>query len=147
MPRYLSWRFVLQIMFHMRFKSMGGWCGCGCKRWVWEVRWGVNLKTPSSGIGVIKMRIYHESFISATGNSYSCAHGSSLDIRLSWDRLTCIMVKHPLHIKMTLGSSAVVMFLFLVVSNIWHLNVIDMHLKISALLLILICRSTFFSNA
>ena len=106
----------------MRFKSMGGWCGCRCKRWVWEVQWGVNLKTSCSGIWVIKMRIYHESFIFVTGNSYSCTHGTTLNIRLSWDRLTFIMVKHHLHIKMSLGSSAAMMFLFLVVPNIWQWN-------------------------
>ena len=95
---------------------MGSWCGCGCKRCVWEVRWVVNLKTLSSGMWVIKMRIYHESFIFVTGNSYSCAHSTSL----SCDRLTFIMVKHPLHIKVPLGSGAAMMFLFLVVPNIWQ---------------------------
>ena len=60
------------------------------------------------------------SFIFVTGNSYSCAHGTSLNIRLLWDRLTFIVVKHPLHIMMPLGSSAVMMFLFLVVPNIWQ---------------------------
>ena len=106
-------------MCHMRFKSMGGWCGYGYKRWVWEVRWGVNLKTPSRGIWVIKMRIYHERFIFETGN-YCCAHGTILNIRLSWDWLTFMMVNHPLHIKMPLGSSAAMMFLFLVIPNIWQ---------------------------
>ena len=80
------------------------------------MRWIVNLKTPSTGIWVIKIRIYHESFIVVTRNSYSCAHGTNL----SWDRLTFIMVRHPLHIKMPLGSSAAMMFLFLVVPNIWQ---------------------------
>ena len=104
----------------MRFKSMGNWCGCGCKRWMWEVQWCDNLKTTSSGIWVIKMRTYHESFIFVTGNSYSCAHSASLNIRLSWDRLTFIMVKNRLYIKMPLGSSAAMMFLFLIVPNIWQ---------------------------
>ena len=120
LPWSLSWRFTLQIMCHMRFKSMGGWCWCGCKRWVWKVRWGMDLKAPSSGIWVIKMRIIHERFIFVTGNFYSCAHGTSLNIRLSWGRLTIIMVKHPLHIKMPLGSSIAMIFLFLVVPKNWQ---------------------------
>ena len=79
-----------------------------------------DLYLASCVIWVIKMRIYHENFSFVTGNSYSCAHDTSLNIRLSWDRLTFIMVKNHLHIKMPLGSSAAMMFLFLVVPNIWQ---------------------------
>ena len=128
--RMLSYSFVIfyHEMENRKTKGryiQGPWCGCECKRWVWEVQWGVNLKPRSSGIWVIKMRIYHKSFIFVMGNSYSCAHGTSLNIRLWWDWLTFMMVKHPLHVKMLLGFSAAMMFLFLVVSKHLTLNVIQ----------------------
>ena len=52
--------------------------------WVWEVQWGVNLKTPPSSIWIIKMIIYRDRLIFETGNPYSGAVGLPIE---TWHNL------------------------------------------------------------
>ena len=89
--------------------------------------WGVNLKTPSSSMWVIKMSLYYrDSFIFVMGNPYSCTVG--LDIETG-HKLKYTVVGRPAYLnnakasysyQKPLGSSAAMMFLFLVVTNIWQ---------------------------